>query len=225
MRVGITVPVDGFADAARPFTDLGFTVESIPCVGITPVSADELAEIRSLAVSVDRVMATSPRVVRSVWTDDAPDTPFVSVGRATAEAVEQAGGRSILVGDAGSDRLVDLLVDSGWTGRLLFPHSDQADRRVLDRLAAARIEIFARVAYRSTAIAPTDSAVDAVAFASPSAVAGWCMKRDLENLTIAAIGPTTAEAVTDCGGVVGVMPATPGFDNIANELHRHLGRE
>ena len=73
-----------------------------------------------------------------------------------------------------------------------------------------------------------DGRVDAVTFASPSAVhsvvaALGARAALLDRCTLAAIGPTTAAALREAGLRVSVVPGTSTAAGLADALARHLG--
>jgi uroporphyrinogen-III synthase len=73
-----------------------------------------------------------------------------------------------------------------------------------------------------------DGAVDAVAFASPSAVRSivtglGARAALLDRCALAAIGPTTAAALQESGLRVAVTPAVSTAADLADAIARHLG--
>ncbi|MBI5544663.1 MAG: uroporphyrinogen-III synthase [Deltaproteobacteria bacterium] len=75
-----------------------------------------------------------------------------------------------------------------------------------------------------------DRRVDAIAFASPSAVKGFVASFApgeaaplLKRVCIAAMGPVTARAVVDLGMEVGVVPVESTGEALVDALVGHLG--
>ncbi|MEO8083397.1 MAG: uroporphyrinogen-III synthase [Ardenticatenales bacterium] len=110
----------------------------------------------------------------------------------------------------------------------LFPHADIARPELPDGLRAAGWTVDAVEAYRTTAIPPRAAVVaalaegvDAVAFASPSAVRALvdglsaAARRGLARAALVCIGPTTAAAVAAAGLSVAVVAAEPSGEGLA----------
>jgi uroporphyrinogen-III synthase len=108
----------------------------------------------------------------------------------------------------------------------------------VDGLRVAGAEVTAVACYRTVqappqSIAPLgeailDGTVDAVAFASPSAVrsivAGLGSRAALlDRCALAAIGPTTAAALQEAGLRVTVVPTTSTAADLAEAIARYLG--
>jgi uroporphyrinogen-III synthase len=104
---------------------------------------------------------------------------------------------------------------------VLVPRAAEGRPELGDGLRAAGAEVVAPVAYRTVMAAPGSLSalgallaagrVDAVTFASPSAVQGvvaglGAEAARLSGVLLAAIGPTTAEALRAAGYTAGVMP-------------------
>jgi uroporphyrinogen III methyltransferase/synthase len=165
------------------------------------------------------------------------------VGRETARAaldeglplhgVPGAGGR----GDAES--LLDEI--AGWLDpagrRFLLPRSEIARDALREGLVRAGARVDAVVAYRNLE-PPVDAvalrkelasgALDALTFASPSAVRRFAALLDPESreaasrCIVAAIGGTTAEAVRGEGLPVHVVPPRPGARELVAALAAHV---
>jgi uroporphyrinogen-III synthase/uroporphyrinogen III methyltransferase/synthase len=104
---------------------------------------------------------------------------------------------------------------------VLVPRAAEGRPELVDGLRFAGADVAAPVAYRTVLAAPGSMAglgallvagrVDAVTFASPSAVRGTVVGLGnevgrLANVLLAAIGPTTAEALREAGFAAGVVP-------------------
>jgi uroporphyrinogen-III synthase/uroporphyrinogen III methyltransferase/synthase len=104
---------------------------------------------------------------------------------------------------------------------VLVPRAAEGRPELVDGLRAAGANVAAPVAYRTVLAAPGSMAglgallaagrVDAVTFASPSAVRGTVAGLGgdvgrLGGVLLAAIGPTTAEALREAGFPAGVVP-------------------
>lgn len=217
MRAAVTTAADSFDRVAEAFAAHRIEAVPLPCIAIEAADDDELDTIRALASTADRILVTSARAVRVVWPGSVPAVPFLSVGPATSDAVARAGGTVLAEGSGGAADLLDRIDVAGL--RVVFPHAAGADPETEAALRARGASVDARVAYRSVPIGPESEPVDAVTFASPSAVEGWCLTRSLEDQLIAAIGPTTAAAVEGRGGTVDLIAERPGFEEMAAALH------
>ncbi len=164
---------------------------------------------------------------------------LAAVGGATAEKLASALRPADLLPNEQSARgLVALLAPLVRGRRVLLPRAAEGRPELIEGLLAAGAEVEAPEAYRTVpagpeALAPLRAAlaagqVDAVAFASPSAVravaAALGVHRPLlSRVLVAAIGPTTAEAAREQGLSVGVQPAVPAGAALADAIAAALG--
>jgi uroporphyrinogen-III synthase len=122
--------------------------------------------------------------------------------------------------------------------RVLLPRAAEGRAELLEGLVAAGADVVAATCYRTvaapaSAMAPladaiADGRIDAVTFASPSAVKSVVAALGtraglLEHCVLAAIGPTTAAALEECGLRVTVTPEISTALALADALARHLG--
>lgn len=222
-RLAITTPRDAATRAAAPFSSHGFDPVILPCIEVAPAEDRVLAHLRREAERADWLLITSTRAVSAMWPHgDMPAVAVAAVGDRTAAAVTRAGGHVRRLGRSGVDDLIDRLEGSLEGRRVAYPHSSEADRTVIDRLEAAAATVAHAIAYRVIPIPPDATPVDAVAFASPSAVEGWCSARPLDDLLIGAIGPTTARMLEGLGRPADAVPDPPGFDGLAAMMASHL---
>lgn len=218
MRVAITTTEDRFDRAAASYLAHGLEPVALPCIRIRPAAPGVLKSVKDAIASVPDVMVSSARAVETLWgEDDAVDADFYVVGSATAEAVVRRGGTVRAEGSGGLADLVDRVVPLGLR-RLVFPHADGTELDSIEPLAASGVEVLSAVVYHTELIHPAVVDVDAVAFASPSAVEGWLSSRPLDDVVVAAIGPTTAAALVRHGIGVDVVPARPGHEELAAAL-------
>jgi uroporphyrinogen III methyltransferase/synthase len=124
-------------------------------------------------------------------------------------------------------------------GRLvLVPRAADGRPELCDGLRAAGAEVVAPIAYRTLTAAPGSLSrlgallaagkIDAVTFASPSAVQGVVAGLGLEaprlaSTLLGAIGPTTAEALRAAGFTAGVVPERHTAPDLADALAEKLG--
>lgn len=221
--VAITTSSDRADAAARPFRERGFTPIALPCIRIEPAPATVLGSARDAAASADFLFVTSARTVKLLWPiGGMPAVPVAAVGAATAHAAAQAGGRVDLIGDGAGIDLVDRLEGDMAEGTVVFPHAAGADSRTLAALRSGRRGVRAFEIYQTVPVAPGSTPVDAVAFASTSAVSGWFLGRDVDEVVVAAIGRETAAGLSRFGVAPDVIPDVPGFDQMAAALREAI---
>jgi len=124
--------------------------------------------------------------------------------------------------------------------RILWPRADLASLDFRDRLAAGGADVVAPIAYRTLAVPPaelaplvaalSDGEVQGITFFSPSSadslarVLGGTLRRLAGQVTLAAIGPTTAETLAVLGAPADVVAPAPTAGAMAGALARHFGR-
>jgi uroporphyrinogen-III synthase/uroporphyrinogen III methyltransferase/synthase len=164
---------------------------------------------------------------------------IAAVGKATAERIHQLLREADLVpATATGTALADAMAPHVRGRRVLVPRAADGRPELVDGLVAAGADVTAAPCYRTVpapaeAIAPLgeailDGSVDAVTFASPSAVrsivAGLGARAALlERCALAAIGPTTSAALQEAGLRVTVMPAQSTARDLADAIARRLG--
>jgi uroporphyrinogen-III synthase/uroporphyrinogen III methyltransferase/synthase len=232
--------------------ELGARVLEFPSIEVGPPGPVDLAALDAALRDLPRfrwaAFASGHAVERTVERLDALGLPRGAL----------ADLRLACVGPATADRLAALvrppdLVPLEHTGAalaaalarhvagaaVLVPRAADGRPELLDGLRAAGAEVTAPVAYRTVPVRPETLApladllaageVDAVAFASPSAVrsvAGALGERAglLARSLLAAIGPTTAEALRSAGLEAGAQPEHHTATALADEIARRLGR-
>jgi len=219
--VAITTSADRFDDVSRPFVDLAFTPVPLPCITISDADEGLLVGARTTAAGVDLLFVTSARAIRLLWPDGGmPPVRVAAVGAATARAATAAGGNVAVVGTGGGLDLVHQVRSLTGIQRVLFPHAEGTDPAVLDALRMTVPVTSTIPVYRTVPVAPGTDPVDAVAFASASAVDGWFLSRDLQGVVVAAIGRPTAEALERFGVTADAVPGIPGFESMASALKK-----
>lgn len=222
-RVAVTTAQDTARRVGEALVAHDLAPVYLPCISISPSLPPVLERLRADAAAADLIVLTSARAVRVTWPDGhMPDTPVAAVGPGTAEAVRRAGGTVAHVGSAGAASLLDELDVAGAT--VVFPHARAADPATATGLEERGARVVAGAAYDTIPIAPADDMVDAALFGSPSAVAGWMLRRHLEGLVVAAMGDTTATALRARGADRPVVPAHPGFAAAARALAERMDR-
>lgn len=220
-RVAITTAADRSEVAAEACRRHGLVPVPLPCIAVERGAEAVIAAVAAAVADADWIVVTSARAVSTMWPEGGmPTTPVAAVGAVTAEAVEAAGGAVTITGESGALDLVEGL--GGGSGRIVLPHAAGADPLVVDRLIAAGWEVTSGAVYRAVPTAPADDPVDAAFFASPSAVTGWLTGRSLDQVIVAAIGHTTASALTERGHTPDVISDVPSHERLVAALAAHL---
>ncbi|WP_243337968.1 uroporphyrinogen-III synthase [Anaeromyxobacter soli] len=189
------------------------------------------------ATAVDRTVARLSAL--GVETAALARLRLAAVGPATAERLARAVREPDLVpGEAKGDALARALEPHVRGRRVLFPRPAEGRPETIAGLLAAGAELTAVEAYRTVpapaeAIAPLGDwlargEVDAVAFASPSAVRAVASALGeraplLRGVLLAAIGPTTAEALREHGLTPGAEPERYTGADLAEAVAARLG--
>lgn len=236
---------DSLAERLRA---LGAVVREVPSIVFAP-SADP-GPLDAALRAVDRfdwaVFASATAVERTVERMRALGLDPAALGRlrlaavgpATADRLAREVRRADLVPeDARGEALAAALGPSVRGRRVLLPRPAEGRPELLAGLLAAGAEVAAVEAYRTLPAPPARIApladwieageVDAVAFASPSAVkavvAGLGARAgSLRRVLLGAIGPTTAEAIREAGLEAGVVPDRHGGPELAEAIARGL---
>ena len=213
--------------------DLGAEVREIPSIAFAPPADPGPldAALRDLARFDWAVFASATAVERTVERlralglapSDLARLSLAAVGPATAEALARAVREPDLVPAEAKGEAMAAALGPRVSGRRVFlPRPAEGRPELLDGLLAAGAEVAAVEAYRTTPAPPEAirplarwleaGEIAAVAFASPSAVkavvAGLGDRGALlGRVLLAAIGPTTAEALRAAGLAVAVQPA------------------
>ncbi len=180
----------------------------------------------------DWLVVTSPAGAERVGAAAAMTTQvkLAAVGTATATALRSASGRSVdLVPEVQrADRLAEAFNAAESTPqRVLIAHADRAASTLPDALRAGGHDVSTVIAYRTVDVEPAADAlgliddVDAVVFASGSAVESWCRSVDQRCPPIVvAIGPATAAVASRLGLDVTGVAAEHSLSGLADELER-----
>ncbi len=237
--VVVTRPAGGKDALAERLRELGAAVRELPAVEFGPPADSAPLDAALLALAsfdwvafasataVERVLARLSEL--GVPAEALAERRLAAVGPATAELLRiRLRAPDLVPADATGEALARALASAVRGRRVLLPRPEEGRTELLEGLTAAGAAVAAVEAYR-TVPAPTErlarlgewidgGEIDAVAFASPSAVRavvsalGPAAPR-LGRVLLAAIGPTTARALEDAGLSPGPVPA------------RHTGRD
>ncbi|HJR87883.1 MAG TPA: uroporphyrinogen-III synthase [Acidimicrobiia bacterium] len=220
MRVAVTT--DRFDRVAPFYREARLDPIRLPCVKVEPAPADVLARARAATARAGVIVLSSARTVDLLWPDGPmPSIPVLAVGTATEAAVKDRRGQVFIVGNSGLAALAARARTRLATANVVFPRSANSDRaalRIIRELAPHLLEF---EVYRTRSIAPAKAEVQAVAFASPSAVEGWHFARSLEGLVVGVIGPTTSAAVS-LHRRPDVVASSPSHRALAQALASHM---
>lgn len=229
IRVAITT--DRFESAARSFDRFGFQPVPLPCIQVEPAGPEKLAIAREAASSCELLLITSVRTLELLWPGGSmPNAGVAAVGERTSAAVVARGGRLVASGRAGLADLLDQLGDRLEVSSTVFlhgagPHSKAESSTSLYLALKALRERAADLrefeVYRTTSQPPGNEAVQAAAFASPSAVAGWHLSRSFAGLVVGVIGATTRLAVA-AHRPPDVVAPQPSHEALARALATYL---
>jgi uroporphyrinogen-III synthase/uroporphyrinogen III methyltransferase/synthase len=237
---------DALADRLRA---LGAAVRELPSIAIgAPESWGPLdAALRDLG-RFDWVVFASANCVEKtlerMGSLGVPDAALAArklavVGPATAERLARALRPPDLVpAEAKGEALARELAPMVRGRRVLLPRAADGRPELPQGLAAAGALLEAPDAYRTVAAPPEALAplsgwiargeVDAVAFASPSAVKAVAAalgdgRSAMRGVLLAAIGPTTAAALRDAGLDAGAVPSEYSASALADAIAHRLG--
>ena len=176
------------------------------------------------------VVFTSANAVTAIVARGRPRGRIAAVGERTAAALAAAGLAVDLVpkGKTGAGLARALAAADDLSGaEILLPRAEEGRDESAELLAAAGARVTLVPAYRTVPLAPAELAplharlrageIEAVAFFAPSQIAP--LRPALDGVRIlAAIGPTTAEALNACGLRADVIAPEPTAEALARAL-------
>ncbi len=246
--VAVTRGKGGDDPLSARLRELGAHVLDVPAIAVAaPESWDDLdaalGEIDRFDwiafASATAVDACLSRIVALGLPPPPVGTRLAAVGKATARRLHDRLREPDLVPDhATGAALAEAMAPHMRGRRVLVPRAAEGRHELMDGLLAAGAEVVEAAAYRTVAapavaIAPLgdailDGKVDAVAFASPSAVksvvAGLGPRAGLlSRCTLAAIGPTTAAALEEAGFHEVVTPPESTAVAFADAIAERIG--
>jgi uroporphyrinogen-III synthase len=250
-RIVVTRAPEQARELVRTLEERGAQVVSLPMISFAPPeSSERLDEQLRQLDSFDAVVFLSQNAVRYTFDRCAQlgiqcetrlsGRGFIgAVGPATARALKERGVRVDYVAEKGTGEALARELGPSLAGRrVLLPRSDQGDERVPSALRALGAKVTEVIAYRTTGpaalspeiLAETQRAgVDAIVFASPSAVHSLARvvgETDLptlsERVPFVAIGPTTANAIRSAGAQVRIEASESSASGIVDALVQHF---
>jgi uroporphyrinogen-III synthase len=247
-RVVITRAESQSATLATALRARSAEVVSFPLIQILPPQDSAaldaaLSEFQSfdwlLFTSQNAVAATAARLTAlQIDFRRLPGAAKIAVvGQATAEGAESAGFRVTHVGQGGTAAALAYEIALQLRGkRVLLPHSDRADSKLLPRLQRFGAEVTEVIAYRTADTNQVDSASreaiaksDAILFFSPSAVHAFANLQKSSTLAaladttvVGAIGPVTSVALRNSGLRCDFQASEPSVEEIVATLAVHF---
>ena len=222
-RIALTTTRDRAVRLASLCEEHGLEPVHVPCIEFVPADEGVLDPTRRRIGQADWLVVTSARAISALWPEGGmPDLPVAAVGSATAQAVSDAGGQPVVVGDGGAGELIDLVAGRLGGASVAFPHAVGAGTATIEALQSAGASVHARAVYEIRPVPPVADPVDAVVFGSPTAVRGWLLSRGLEGLVVGAIGETTAGALAEVAVAADVEPRHPSFERLIARMAEHM---
>jgi uroporphyrinogen-III synthase/uroporphyrinogen III methyltransferase/synthase len=246
-RVAVTRGKQGEDALSRRLRELGAQVLELPAIAIVPpadlgpldAALRRLGEFQWVAfASANAVEQTLARMTALRVPPHALSAlQLAAVGPATAERLAQAVRAPDLVPEESRGvALAAALAPRVRGKRVLVPRAEEGRPELVDGLAAAGADVTAPAAYRTAAVPPETlrplgellerGEVDALAFASPSAVRSVVAALGpgrLSSTAVAVIGPTTAEAARAAGLRVDIEPRESTGAALAEAIAERIG--
>ena len=232
----MTRPADQSAPFAAALEAAGGLAVVYPTIAVAPPpSWDALDQALTRIADYQWVIFTSPSAVRFTLAR-AADTgagtrtlfaalQIAAVGAQTARALADAGITVDVmpVADQRQEGLSSALATLPPGTRILFPQAIGGRELLAERLLqqGCVVDVVAISRTLSLPLAGEPPEFDVATFASPSAFRAFADAHGTASLAgrlVAAIGPTTAAAITAAGGAVDVMPAAPSAAALVSAL-------
>ena len=203
----------------------GFRCRSIPVLDFEYVNQEALRKMLAHPKRYGGLLLTSPRAAEALaealtWLPNQVATwivkPTFAVGPRTSEQLRQLGFQPQGEHAGNAERLADVLEEKAneIDGPLLFLCGNRRRETLPERLRRSGIAFKECVVYHTRTQADLeipDEAPDWMVFFSPSGVEGVLRTSEVETwrTRVAAIGPTTSEALKQAGLPADVTAGTP----------------
>ncbi|KEO81166.1 uroporphyrinogen-III synthase [Tumebacillus flagellatus] len=238
------------SELCRQLEDLGGSAYEFPVIRIEwPEDLGPLDTAIHTMESFDWVAFTSPNGVEMFFervqalgrdVQALQDVKVAAVGPKTAALLERRGLTvHALAGEFVGEGLADTLATQTNPGqKILLPRANLARKQLPQALRAMGLQVEEAEAYRTLPVTEDASdlarklqakQIDAVTFTSSSTVTNFVealkefpLSDLLAGVTLAAIGPITAETVEKHGFAVDVMPADYTIPGLVEALVRHF---
>ena len=239
----MTLPLEGCrvivtrerpGELATLLTRRGASVVHVPLIAVVDPSdgGAELGDVLTRLDEFDWLVVTSPAGAERAGGSarSSVHVRLAAVGKATAAELRRTSGREVdLVPEVqrAEGLATAFAAQQLPRQRILIAQADIAAPTLADSLRDAGHDVTTVVAYRTVVVEPDAEAlrragqVDAVCFASGSAVEGWCRAFGSGTPPLAvAIGPSTAEAAARFGLKVTGVAADQSLEGLVTELEQ-----
>jgi uroporphyrinogen-III synthase len=218
-----------------------------PCIAIAPPEDTSLLDAAIVAAArgeFDWLVLTSANTVTSLAERIAalglPEAIFANmkvaaVGTVTTEEAQCKLGLAVaILPEQFRAEALARAIDPAPGTRIFLPQADAATSELQDELIARGAKVRSVIAYRTVvgeggADIPgmlAQRAIDAITFASPSAVCNFIWRlveeggstKDLAGVTLACIGPATEKKARECGLNPTVIPPVYTLENLIQSL-------
>lgn len=209
----------------------GFRTRSIPVLSFEPTGQEALADRLSHPERFGGLIITSPRSARIVAehldNSDRRDgwmaRPAYAVGPRTAGILRDAGFEPVGE-ESGTGEELAAVVIATYVAELplLFLAGDRRRDAIPEALAGAGTPLEELTVYRTTPVdlGELDVTPEWVVLFSPSGVEAWSGLGSRPDVRYAAIGETTATALSDAGFEVGAVAAHPTPASLVDAIMR-----
>lgn len=231
MTVALTRGAEDCAAWAARLAECGARAFALPCIATQRI--DDKATREALAAAVARadwLVFTSRRGVEAFaalnGTTLPATLPIAAVGRATGNAARETLGRIDLIGKAGTAAglgpELGARLQRARPATVLLALAANAGRELEEALTAQGTKTLRVDVYRTVPAPPqrprqklSTLAADAVVFASPTAVTGFCNRVEPDvPARYFSIGPSTSRAVRAAGLEVAGEAREPSLDGL-----------
>lgn len=237
LRVWITRPGSASETSAERWRRQGADVLVRPLLRLEALELDPDRRRELLDLEFDLVVLSSANaarhLVRALGGRDPQGRPWpvAAVGPATARQAEALGLDLAFVSSrATASDLADELLDDDPPRRVLLPGSDRQRPTLARRLEAGGVEVVELTLFRTRGVDELgedvcvrlrEGTLDLLVAYSPSAVDAWhALRPPATELSLAAIGETTAARVRELGLPLIAVPAAPGEDALLDAVGR-----
>ena len=191
-------------------------------------SSDLVQEIENALSKSATVIFTSMNAVDAVakhLNGRKPQWNIYSIGTTTDQLIKKYFGEGLITGTAyNAADLAALIVEDRFIDDVIFFCGNQRRNELPDMLRNNDIIVHETEVYKTIAVPhKINQAFNGILFFSPSAVESYFLNNSINEQTILfAIGNTTAEAIKQFTGNKIIISATPGKENLAEQMIEHF---
>ena len=203
----------------------GILIEVRSFIETIPVQSIDLAkEIENVLSKSATVVFTSMNAVDAVakhLNGRTPQWNIYSIGTTTDQLIKKYFGEGLVTGTAyNAADLAALIVEDRFIDEVIFFCGNQRRDELPDMLRNKDIIVHETEVYKTIAVPhKINQAFNGILFFSPSAVKSFFLNNSINEQTILfAIGNTTAGAIKQFTGNKIIISATPGKQNLAEQM-------